>query len=320
MNSKLISVIVPIYSVEDYLPKCIDSILNQSYKNLEIILVDDGSPDNCPRICDEYAKIDSRITVIHKTNGGLSSARNAGIEKATGDFLSFIDSDDWLELDMYHIMVDAIKETGSDIVTCDPYFCCCQNEDRTTYSQNTGVYTIISDNDKLFLHLIEPNPLIRFEVWNKLYSKETVLDTRFKDGQRYEDIYFDRMVLKRVKQSVSVDKALYNYRINRPGSTNSSFKKDRLSKLYEIDEYISDFKDRGLIDLSKRYQRYGAEAAIGLYRLAQINGGLKEVKEIIHGKFNDYYRGDEFRPLRHRLFHFSPELYGCLAKYLGAVK
>ncbi len=316
----LISVIVPIYNVEDYLPQCIESIINQSYKNLDIILVDDGSPDKCPEICDNYASKDSRIRVIHKENGGLSSARNAGLELSKGQYVSFIDSDDWLELDMYQVMVDALQKTASDFVTCDPFFCEFNQDSPKTYSHNTGSYSLIKGSDDLFYHIVEPNPLIRFEVWNKLYSRESVSDTRFKVGQRYEDIYFDRIVFKRIKQCVAVDKALYNYRTNRPGSTNSVFKKDRLSKLYEIDEYISDFKQRNRYNLAKRYQRFAAESALGLFRLAQINGGLSEVKDILYKKFCHYYKESGYRPIRHRLFYMSPFLYGLMAKYFGTVK
>ena len=96
-NEPLISVIIPVYKVEKYLNKCVDSVLNQTYKNLEIILVDDGSPDKCPEICDEYAKKDDRIKIIHKQNGGLSDARNVGIEKSTGEYITFIDSDDYVD-------------------------------------------------------------------------------------------------------------------------------------------------------------------------------------------------------------------------------
>ncbi|HCI64916.1 MAG TPA: glycosyl transferase, partial [Clostridiales bacterium] len=104
----LISVIVPVYRVEAFLPRCLDSIRGQTYKNLEIILVDDGSPDNCGKICDEYAEMDSRIRVIHKKNGGLSSARNAGLDVAVGDYIGFVDSDDWIAPEMYETLLGAI--------------------------------------------------------------------------------------------------------------------------------------------------------------------------------------------------------------------
>src|SRR5665647_2657921 len=101
MHNPLISIIVPIYKVENYIRNCVDSILNQTYKNLEVILVDDGSTDNCGNICDEYSLKDNRIKTIHKKNGGLSSARNAGLDVAKGEYIGFIDSDDWIEKDMY---------------------------------------------------------------------------------------------------------------------------------------------------------------------------------------------------------------------------
>ena len=116
---ELISVIVPIYKVEHYLPKCIDSIIHQTYQNLEIILVDDGSPDNCPEICDEYAKRDKRIKVVHQENGGLSAARNSGVEMANGEFLCFVDSDDYIHPKMYEILYKNLKKFKADISICD---------------------------------------------------------------------------------------------------------------------------------------------------------------------------------------------------------
>ena len=116
-----VSIVVPIYNVEKYLEQCIDSIINQTLKEIEIILVDDGSPDNCPQICDDYVKKDSRIKVVHKTNGGLSSARNAGIEIATGDYIGFVDSDDYIELDMYEKMYNIAIENNVDFVMSDYY-------------------------------------------------------------------------------------------------------------------------------------------------------------------------------------------------------
>lgn len=117
MNPK-ISIIVPIYNVEKYLQKCVDSILCQTYKNLEIILVNDGSPDNCPAICDEYAKKDKRIKVIHKQNGGVSSARNAGLDVATGKYVQFVDSDDWVEPEYSKTMINLIEENNCDLGIC----------------------------------------------------------------------------------------------------------------------------------------------------------------------------------------------------------
>ncbi|MDE6526825.1 MAG: glycosyltransferase, partial [Muribaculaceae bacterium] len=118
-NEPKLSVIVPVYKVEDFLPKCIDSILNQTYRNIEVILVDDGSPDNCPAICDKYARKDHRINVIHKTNGGLCSARNAGLDAASGDYVTFVDSDDWIEHDAYKPLISYCIENQLDIIGGD---------------------------------------------------------------------------------------------------------------------------------------------------------------------------------------------------------
>ena len=115
---EMVSVIIPVYKTEQYLDRCIESVVNQTYKNLEIILVDDGSPDNCPKMCDEWAKKDSRIKVIHKKNGGLSDARNVGIDCATGEYLSFIDSDDFISNQMYKKMLNSIENFNADLAVC----------------------------------------------------------------------------------------------------------------------------------------------------------------------------------------------------------
>ena len=114
MDGSKISVIVPVYEVEPYLRKCLDSVVNQTYQNLEIILVDDGSPDKCPAICDEYAARDERIQVIHKENGGVASARNAGLERVTGDYIGWVDSDDWIETDMFEYLLENAEKFGAE--------------------------------------------------------------------------------------------------------------------------------------------------------------------------------------------------------------
>ena len=118
VDGERISVIVPVYKVEPYLRKCLDSIVNQTYRNLEIILVDDGSPDNCGRICDEYAERDKRIRVIHQKNGGVSSARNEGLKIASGDWIGWVDSDDWIEPDMFEYLLENAKKSKADIAVC----------------------------------------------------------------------------------------------------------------------------------------------------------------------------------------------------------
>lgn len=171
MNAPLISVIIPIYNVEPYLHRCVDSVLAQTYRNIEIILVDDGSPDNCPAICDEYAEKDSRVKVIHKENGGVSSARNAGLDIAKGDYIGFVDSDDWIEPDMYEVLYSAIQNTGADIASI---------------VVNTGdTQPIKKGNVKLFTssealkEVCKPQIGLPVSVWSKLSKAELFENIRF---------------------------------------------------------------------------------------------------------------------------------------------
>ena len=118
-KAPLLSIIVPVYKVENYLPKCIDSILAQTFTDFELILVDDGSPDNCPALCDAAAEKDARVRVIHQKNGGLSAARNAGLDAARGAWIGFVDSDDYIAPEMYEVLYQAVQSTGADLALCD---------------------------------------------------------------------------------------------------------------------------------------------------------------------------------------------------------
>ena len=190
----LISVIVPIYRVEDYINHCLDSIINQTYPNLEIILVDDGSPDNCPAICDEYAKKDSRIKVIHKKNGGLSDARNAGMDIATGDYIFFIDSDDWICCnDALQAFILKAKESDADIIV-----------GKVIHSNNKNFHQNISSLKSYF------ETVSCLVAWNKLYKVGVVKNERFILGRIAEDMPFVSKLLFS-KEVVFLDKETYVY-------------------------------------------------------------------------------------------------------------
>ena len=149
-----ISIIVPVYKAEKYLPRCVESLLSQTYRELEIILVDDGSPDNCPEICDGYAEKDSRVKVIHKENGGVSSARNAGLEAASGDYITFVDSDDYVDGQMYEKMLSVAEEYSCDVVMCD---CVKEFSDRReVYSHDirSGFYNKEQLKNEYYPHLL----------------------------------------------------------------------------------------------------------------------------------------------------------------------
>ena len=235
--ASLISIIVPVYRVEEYLPRCLDSLINQTYKNLEIILVDDGSTDNCPAICDSYALKDNRIKVIHKKNGGLSSARNAGLDIATGEWVAFLDSDDWVEPEMYEILYSLANNYNADISSCKSRNCYPAEYVQTL--ENFSVDIIEFDTDSIIKDMLNQTH-IRFEVWNKLWRKSLIGDVRFKVGQVAEDVYFDRVLFLRTNKIVHTNQILHNYVVDRPGATNSSFKEARLGIFEEFNEWISE--------------------------------------------------------------------------------
>lgn len=213
MNSKLISVIVPVYKVESYLHRCLDSIINQSYKNLEIILVDDGSPDNCPAICDEYAAKDNRIKVVHQENKGLSAARNAGLDIATGDYVAFVDSDDWIELDTYKKVIDVGSET--DIVLFN-YVEEYKNRsikrkiDSLTYCDTPSI-------KRGFLY-----DSIGSYVWRGLYRHYLWTNIRFPLNTNYEDLAIIIDVVMRADKIEVLDRCCYHYNFTNTGSITNS--------------------------------------------------------------------------------------------------
>lgn len=198
-----ITVIVPIYNVEPYLERCVNSILNQSYQNLEIILVDDGSPDNCGAICDEFAKKDDRIVVIHQKNKGLSGARNTGLENATGDYIGFVDSDDWIDEEMYGEMMDAMLQNDVNLVECDFIF-------RTEYGEKEPEEGTLEHQTKLqaLQRILRRR---QFSVCKRLYEKSLLDGLKFPEGKISEDVYFTSYVFKRVDKIVYLSNHFYNY-------------------------------------------------------------------------------------------------------------
>ena len=203
----LISVIVPIYNVEKYLARCVDSIVNQTYKNLEIILVDDGSPDLCPQMCDDYAEKESRIKVVHKKNGGLSDARNAGIAVATGEYISFIDSDDYVSDDFFECLLDVMNKENSDIAECSVVkFYEVNRFDE--FSDDLSVKTY--DTQDAMSALIAENPFHQ-HVWNKLYKTELVKDIPYAVDKLNEDEFWTYQVFGRANKVSKLNKTMYYY-------------------------------------------------------------------------------------------------------------
>ena len=227
---ELISVIVPIYKVEAYLERCIRSIVNQTYKNLEIILVDDGSPDSCPDICDVWKEKDDRIKVIHKKNGGLSDARNAGMQIMTGTYISYIDSDDWVANDMYEKMMYAIKKNDAGIV-------------KSNKEQKTDKVTILKKEEALKAVVEEKiNPV----VWNKIYKREIVDQLYFEKGKYNEDEFWTYQVVEKAEKIVQIEDVGYYYFFREDSIINETYSIRRLDALearYQRMKYLEKYPE-----------------------------------------------------------------------------
>lgn len=202
----LLSIIVPVYDVERYLLKCIDSILAQTFTDFELILVEDGSPDNCPALCDAAAAKDARIRVIHQKNGGLSAARNAGLDAARGEWIGFVDSDDYIALEMYEALYKAVQSTGADLALCDyaevdeTGALCPPMHISLAEQVFTGRELLKNATDSM----IQP-------AWNKLYRRAVFAQLRYPEGKLNEDLFLIPKICLQIQKAVVVPKALYYY-------------------------------------------------------------------------------------------------------------
>ncbi|MDD6811841.1 MAG: glycosyltransferase [Lachnospiraceae bacterium] len=211
----LISVIVAVYNIEAYVERGVNSILQQTYRNLEVILVDDGSADTSGAICDHLAENDSRVTVIHKENGGPADARNAGIAIAKGAYIGFVDGDDWIDTDMYEKMFGALSEQQADIAICR------YRQVHKDYTEDKSVdRAIVFEGQEALQYYVEERKEydIQNAAWNKLYRREILQNVSFPAGKWYEDIMFATAALSRAHRCVYLDTACYNYIIDREGS------------------------------------------------------------------------------------------------------
>lgn len=226
-KNERISVIVPVYNIEQYLPACIESILAQTYTNLEIILVDDGATDNSGRICDEYAAKDSRIRVIHKPNGGVSSARNAGLDAATGSLIGFVDGDDTIAPEMYQTLYSDMCQYGADIAHCG-----CEIVWETRAEHRNGTGKILIHHNIQGLQELLSGEKIEPTLWNKLYRIELFGDIRLDERVRVgEDVLINYYLFSRAKKSVFHDVCLYSWIRRDSSCTMGTFEKTDLEAL-----------------------------------------------------------------------------------------
>ena len=302
--AKKVSVIVPIYNVEQYLPTCIESIIGQSYGNIEIILVDDGSPDNCPQMCDEYAKKDARIKVIHKENGGLSDARNSGLDIATGEFVFFVDSDDYINKYCLELLVKELVRTNADILECHSNnFLDGKNPSWDNKCRIRRRKIFIPDE---WLTETRLGKFISCAVWNKLYKSELYRDVRFPIGRIFEDEATTYKVVNKASKICRINSKLYFYR-ERQGSTITG--KMTLKKLQHrilaFQEKADYFSANGNEKVEKFSRAKLCLAAISMIKIAdELDGSGKTKQELLRLVKENYQiiKCTRSVPLKYRVY------------------
>lgn len=315
----LISVIIPVYKVEKYLCRCVDSVLEQTYTNMEIILVDDGSPDNCPVMCDEYARQDSRVKVIHQENAGLSGARNAGIDMAQGQWLAFVDSDDYLAADFLERLYQACVDTGSSLSVCRWEYV----RGETIPEQGTGETRVYTGREML-ANLYVPDGAYFVVAWNKLYRKELFEDIRYPLGRIHEDEATTYRIYDKVKKAAYVNRSLYGYFVT-PVSITRGFNPKRMDWVTAVAERLDFFEQKGYTELMVPGLQALADGSIDIWfgLRDQLPGSEKqqeEIRTLIREGLRRVKKYGKF-PLRteigYRLFLTWPGLY---RKLLNQVK
>ena len=319
----LISVIVPVYNMEQYLERCVNSIVDQTYRNLEIILVDDGSTDCSPRMCDEYAAKDGRIKVVHKVNGGLSDARNAGLQVATGTYIGYVDSDDWIEPQMYQRMYEACIEHQAQVAVCRYAKIYRDHVDR----EGNGKVTVFDREGILKAYLADqPEYVVYNSVWSKLFDREVVEGVLFPVGKNSEDIMYTTKAFCKLEKAVYIDECLYDYVLDREGSIMNVNRTQRMFQdeipfwrehITCIRELVSrDMGDMAAYYFYRRLLSYYMELAVGeetRTAAKRIAGIMRDENAEIRRVYTKAFEG-KGDVIRMQLFLVSPGLYRIINK------
>jgi glycosyltransferase involved in cell wall biosynthesis len=310
--SNLISIIVPVYNMERYLDRCVSSIVNQTYKNLEIILVDDGSTDSSPQMCEDYAKNDARIKAVHKENGGLSDARNAGLKIATGNYIGYVDSDDWIEPNMYERMINACIDNDAEMALCR-YF---REYDDKTIDDGTDRVDILDRENLLNIYITDKDGFMVYNsVWSKLFKRGLIENVMFPKGQNSEDIMYTTRAMCRLNKAVYIDACLYHYVIDRKDSIMNVAKTERMFKdeLPFWREHIKCIRDNVSDAMADLAAYYYYRRLLFYYvdtkdkRIVElIKNDKSEIDRIYSKEINMVSKGDRDRM---NLFMSSPKLY-----------
>lgn len=274
----MITIVVPVYKVEEYLPRCVESILNQTYKDWVLLLVDDGSPDNCPKLCEKYAEEDNRIFVIHQKNGGLSAARNTGLnwfyEQNNSDYITFLDSDDWLHPRYLEILLNGIVKNNVKISVC--------NYERVTKeiphkTFNDVNYELTTPEDFLVNHSWQYN-----YAWNKIYHKSVFEDARYPVGKNFEDTFTTYKVLYKCKKIAYTDLPLYYYLRNENGISRSPWNTSELVIFDAMEEQMKFYKEKGFEKaFEKEFELFVHHHAYQIVRIKENKADFKKNKAIL---------------------------------------
>lgn len=318
IESDKISVIIPVYKVEKYLDKCIQSVVDQTYKNLEIILVDDGLPDRCGEICDAWAKKDGRIKVIHKANGGISDARNVGLDIATGEYIGFVDSDDYIHPEMYHKLYDKIRENDAELAMCG-YYRISELDDKIICSDNSCGDGLL-DKEQALKQLWQHGTFM--SIWNKLYKRDLFINQRFAYGKISEDIFILPYIYMNCTKIIAIAKEYYYYvqTINSICRSEVTVKKmDGVEAYYNM---LIFYRDHGFSELLEDI----SFKMIDLYiwnreRIRQIlpneRKRIREIKKMVRYGYIHY--GGKIK-LIHKIYVESPAIYHILLKFRNVIK
>lgn len=292
-NTPLITVIVPVYNVEDYLEKCLNSIITQTYKNLDILLINDGSTDNSGVICDKYSLIDNRIRVFHQDNRGVSEARNLGLNNSYGEYIGFVDPDDWIEPEMYEVLLNKLLINNSEISICGHTIY--HSNDAFDVRTNSLLEGIIYKKEAL-TYLLDIN-LYEGYLWNKLFSAKLInkFNLRFnKNLAICEDLLFVACYMLNLEYIYYIPKPLYNY-IERQGSAINSYSSKRQTEILAWVELCELFKpiDEQLYKKSKdRLVKCSVNIILYNVRYGELDD-TNEIKKNISGYLKDYWKDSD---------------------------
>ena len=319
-NNELLSIIVPVYNVEKYLKKCVNSLIRQTYSQLQIILVDDGSTDSSGEICNQLAKEDDRIEVIHQSNGGLSRARNTGLQKVKGIYVAFIDSDDYIALNTYELVIHAMQKQEADVAR---FGWISVSESTVIPDKETNKSASILSLEDFFDGL--ETQRTRLVVWNAVYKREIIEGILFVPDIIYEDVSFTNQVLMRTNKEIIIDVPFYRYLSSREGNTITQpfIAHKRLPVLNDFESMYEKLIKKGVsLQCIQRYSRYCFGFGFSLYWLAYCRSADNDTMNTIFSFCCEFFNRIDFsknksgNDFKWKAFRIAPLVYCHIRKIL----